>query len=509
MVTARCSGSPKLRGVRVRASATLLLLWASLGGGVSVAADKLAEAYQQRCGECHGAALKGREGRGGALVGRALAGGDSIDAISAGILGQPAHRSAPVSAGELSARLAHGLAFYVAERRAERLAAKFKLGAPVAVPTGVVDSERHALRVEVVTAALDPRPFSIQPLPDGRILVTEKTRGLRVVYPDGEVSAHIAGTPGAFADAQQAGWGHGWLLDVALHPDYADNGWIYLHHTARCGDCPDGPKSFNRVVRGRIRAGNWVDEQEIWYPGDAYVSAMPDVGAGGRLAFDRDGYLYFSVGIKGRGEYDGADDLGKPWGKVHRLHADGRVPKDNPFVSSTGAIPSIWTYGHRNPQGLEYAPHSDTLWSTEMGPRGGDELNLLLPGRHYGWPRHSLGLNYDGTPMGQGASAGEAAPRQYEQPVIDFTPAPAVSSFIVYAGNRFPQWRGHLLLGSLKAASLYRLELDAHGRHVHTEVLLQSLARIRDIESGPDGAVYLLLEHPSGGRVLRLSPAGD
>ncbi|MAT94828.1 MAG: glucose sorbosone dehydrogenase [Halioglobus sp.] len=491
---------------RLLCCALLLSCWP---GEDSRAADRLAASYLQHCAACHGADLKGGGRAGTALLGVELAHGASMDDIDGSIARLPAHRGAPGEPALLDAQARHGIAFYVAERRAERLSAKFKLGAPVVVPAGVIASERHAFRVEEVTAGLDPRPFSLQPLPDGRILVSEKTRGLRVVGPGGEVSAYIEGIPGAHADAQKSGWGHGWLLDVALHPEYADNGWIYLHHTKRCGDCTDAPKSFNRVVRGRIRAGRWVDEQEIWYPGDTYFSAMPDIGAGGRLAFDRDGYLFFSVGIKGRGEYDGADDLGKPWGKVHRLHADGRVPRDNPFVSSAGALASIWTYGHRNPQGLEYAPHSATLWSTEMGPRGGDELNRLLPGRDYGWPRHSLGLNYDGTPLRPGVPAGGAAPRQYEQPVIDFTPAPALSSFIVYAGSRFPRWRGDLLVGSLKGASLYRLELDAHGRHVHTEVLLQSLARIRDIESGPDGAIYLLLEHPGGGRILRLVPAGD
>jgi glucose/arabinose dehydrogenase len=219
-------------------------------------------------------------------------------------------------------------------------------------------------------------------------------------------------------------WGHGWLLDVALHPDYDDNGWIYLHHTERCQDCWFPERSFNRVVRGRLRDGKWVDEEEIWDPGPDYYSFVPDVVAGGRLAFDENGYLYISVGIKGKSNFDGVQDLTKPWGKIHRIADDGRIPADNPFKDGSGAYPTTWSYGHRSPQGLEFNRATGKLWSTEMGPRGGDELNLILPGRNYGWPLYSLGLDYDGTPVSYAQLLDITFDlNDIEQPVVDFTPS--------------------------------------------------------------------------------------
>ncbi|MDX1736068.1 MAG: PQQ-dependent sugar dehydrogenase, partial [Halioglobus sp.] len=368
---------------------------------------------------------------------------------------------------------------------------------------------RNDFRIELVTDQLDPLPFSIQPLPDGRILVSEKMRGLRIVGTDGSLSELVSGTPEVFDDSIEAVlvWGHGWLLDIALHPDYRDNGWIYLHHTERCADCWFPEKSFNRVVRGRIRDGLWVDEEEIWFPGPDYYSMVPDVGAGGRLAFDDQHFLYISVGIKGSSNFDGVQDLQKPWGKIHRVHDDGRIPDDNPYAGRDDAWPSTWTYGHRSPQGLEFNPFTRTMWSTEMGPRGGDELNRLLPGRNYGWPLYSLGLNYDGTQVNYGEWLDITFElHDIEQPVVDFTPAPAVSSFIFYDAGQFPGWRGNALVTSLKASELYRVVLDGAGQLERYEVLLKRLARIRDIETGPDGNVYLLLEHKGGGQILRLVP---
>jgi len=472
--------------------------------------DPFVANYEAYCANCHGADLEGRPADGPALIDRELAHGDAVadlgKSIAHGFPGMPGWSD------RLTPEEIRGLAIYVAERRVDRLWTDFKTDAPVTIPRGVVRGELHDFRVEVVTDQLDPLPFSIQPLPDGRILVSEKMKGLRVVDPDGTVSPLVEGTPEVFDDAIEMVlvWGHGWLLDVALHPDYENNGWIYLHHTERCADCRFIARSFNRVVRGRIRDGRWVDEEEIWDPGPEYYSFVPDVGAGGRLAFDEDGYLYISVGIKGSSNFDGVQNLAKPWGKIHRVHDDGRIPQDNPFVNRKNAYPTTWTYGHRSPQGLEYNRRTGTLWSTEMGPRGGDELNLLLPGRNYGWPLYSLGLNYDGSPVRYAELLDIAFDlNDIEQPVVDLTPAPAVSSFIFYEGERFPRWRGNALVGSLKGAELYRIVLDANNCYVHSEVLLKQLARIRDIETGPDGNVYLLLEHKDGGQILRLFPADE
>lgn len=151
---------------------------------------------------------------------------------------------------------------------------------------------------------------------------------------------------------------------------------------------------MNMLVRGRIRDGKWVDQQVIWQSDRKFYGLNPDLGAGGRIAFDGAGHVFVSVGVKGSDIYTGIQDLGNPWGKVHRLRDDGRIPADNPFASTPGALPTVWTYGHRSPQGLEWRPETGELWGTEMGPRGGDEVNRLLPGRNYGWPLHSKGVNY-------------------------------------------------------------------------------------------------------------------
>jgi glucose/arabinose dehydrogenase len=262
---------------------------------------------------------------------------------------------------------------------------------------------------------------------------------------------------------------------------------------------------MNRVVRGRIRDDAWVDEEVVWSVPRRFYTTMPDIGAGGRIAFDPAGYLYLSVGIKG-GYFEGIQDLAAPYGKIHRVRDDGAIPEDNPFVGTEGAFASTWTYGHRSPQGLEFDPRTGLLWGSEMGPRGGDEVNRLQRGRNYGWPLYSKGLDYDGTPVEYWKELNiEFDLDDIEQPVVDLTPSPAVSSFVVYDGAAFPGWSGALIVGSLKASELYRFVVE-EGHLVHTELLLKDLARIRDVEVGVDGFVYLLLEHESGSQIVRLVP---
>lgn len=486
----------------------VLGLYAVLRKGGAV--DPFVATYEEHCSNCHGADLQGMPSLGTALIDAALTHGDSVADLSKSIAHGYPESGMPAWSNILNAQELRSLAIYIAERRVDRLFTDFKVDAPVSIPAGVVQTQDENFRVEVLTDELDPLPFSIAPLPDGRILVSEKERGLRIVSPDGTISDLIAGIPEVFDDSFNfvLVWGWGWLLDIALHPDYEDNGWIYLHHTQRCNDCFLIPKSFNRVVRGRIRDGAWVDEEVIWDPGHEYYSFIPDIGAGGRLAFDNAGYLYISVGIKGSSNYDGVQNLEKPWGKIHRVHDDGRTPTDNPFAAVDMAYPTIWTYGHRSPQGLEFNHRTNKLWSTEMGPRGGDELNLLLPGRNYGWPLYSMGLNYDGSTIEYGEWLDITFDlNDIEQPVVDLTPAPAVSSFIFYDGEQFPNWRGNALVSSLKASELYRIQLDENDRYVSSETVLSQLARIRDIETGADGNIYLLLEHAAGGQILRLVPA--
>ena len=499
------------RKIILALAAVILLVVAAGSLFVStVSLDPFIARYVDNCATCHGEQLQGTATLGPPLIGAALKHGDSVAKISHSIATGFPERGMPAWLGPMDETEIRGLAIYIAERRADRVFTDFKISAELTIPSGSIASEVHDFRLEVVASNLHPLPFSIAPLPDGSILVTEKTQGLRIVSAAGEVSSPVQGTPDAHADGlviYGLEYGLGWLLDVAAHPNYRENGWVYLHYTDRCKDCSALlPVSMNTLVRGRIENGRWVDEEDIWRADKRFYSSTPDIGAGGRIAFDDAGFVYLSVGVKGISNHHGIQDLSTPYGKIHRLHDDGRTPTDNPFAGEPGAYKTTWTYGHRSPQGLEYNHQTRQLWSTEMGPRGGDELNLLLPGRNYGWPLVSNGLDYDGSPVEYGKNLDiEFDLADIEQPILDLTPSPAVSSFIFYTGEQFPNWRNHAIVGSLKATELYRIELEGN-QVVHFETLLRDFARIRDIESGPDGAIYLLLEHDTGGQIVRLVP---
>lgn len=470
--------------------------------------------FNDNCGSCHGEDLRGTP-LGTPLVGAPLRHGDTVKEIAASIANGFPATGMPRWSATLSESQVWNLALYVAEQRQGTTILDKRADIALALPAGAVQGERHAFRVEAVAEGLDAMPFSLALLPDGRILVSERMRGLRFVERDGRLSPYVTGTPPAYADSTMflgQVMGLGWLLDAKPHPDYRKNGWIYLHHTDRCTDCnalsrkSKRPVSMNRLVRGRIRDGAWVDEQVLWAADKEHYTDTSDLAAGGRIAFDGAGHVFFSVGMKAPLDFMGIQDLSTPYGKIHRINDDGSIPADNPFVGRPGALPSTWTYGHRSPQGLEWNERSREAWNTEMGPRGGDELNRLRPGGNYGWPLFTSGVNYDGRPVdvkkALGITLGE---KDVEFPVLDVTPAQALSSFVFYEGKAFRRWRGNVILGTLRATDLLRLEL-ADGKVVHTEVLLRDLARFRDIEVGPKGEIYLLLENAGGSRIVRLVP---
>ncbi len=478
--------------------------------------DPIEHLYAGNCAVCHGANLEGAA-QGPPLAGVSFARGDSVAHLMETIrLGAP-ERGMPAWGEVLSEDEIKSIALYVAERRAGQRFQDRNPDTPLAVPDGVHATDSHAFRLEVVARDLTPLPFSIAPMPNGDILMSEKTGQLLLVHPNGSRTP-IRNAPHGYAQALDLGSlpiGLGWLLDVDLHPDYAENGWIYVHYTDRCEDCNAAsratpfPVTMNKLVRGRIRDGEWVDEETIWQADLEAYTPTPDLGSGGRIAFDADGHVFMSIGIKGYSNFDGIQDLAKPYGKVLRLRDDGRIPVDNPFVDTPGALPEIWTYGHRSPQGLEFDVATGTLWETEMGPRGGDEVNRLRPGHNYGWPLYSLGQDYDGTPVEYGEDLGiEFDLADIEQPIVDFTPSPAISSFVIYQGEAFPAWNRTYLVGSLMGKKLFRITLQ-DGRHVHTETLISGLARIRDVEVDAGGALLLLLEHPSGSQIVRMVPASS
>jgi glucose/arabinose dehydrogenase len=295
--------------------------------------------------------------------------------------------------------------------------------------------------------------------------------------------------------------GQGGLLDVVPHPNFADNRLLYLSYSK-----PDtsGMQATTAVARGRF-AQDRLDNVEVIF--EAVSQGRGHYGS--RLAFDRDGFLFITVGerqapARGDLERHPAQDLSNHHGTVVRLHDDGRVPADNPFVGQAGRRPEIWSYGHRNPQALAIHPETGDVWSTEHGPQGGDELNRIRPGLNYGWPVVGYGVNY-----GSGLAIHEGTLREGMEPPVHFwVPSIATSGLLIYSGDRFPQWRGNLFAGGLAGEQLARLTMD--GQRVKSEeTLVQGIGRIRDVRQGPDGYIYLAIDNREGGLtpVVRLEPA--
>ena len=473
------------------------------GQGRSPAFERL---YRQHCAVCHGDRFQGTA-QGTPLAGAPLIRGEGVEAIERSIAEGAPDLGMPAWSDTLGPAQIRSLAILIAEERANATFSDFRMAPPLELPEGIIETERHSYRLTKVIDGLEPLPYSIAPLPDGRILLTEKMRGLTVVAADGTQSDLVPGAPVGNRESFRLGplsYGLGWILDVALHPDYANNGWIYLSFGDRRTDRGSRPVSMVKLIRGRLKDGVWADEETVYQAASEHYNVSTDMAAGGRIAFDRAGHVFLSLGMKGG--YGGIQDLGVPHGKVHRLHDDGRVPEDNPFAKAPGKLPSIWTYGHRSVHGLEVDSRTGTLWGTEMGPRGGDEINLLRPGENYGWPLTSNGVHYNGRAV-DGAGLGvEFDPADLVGPVVDFTPSVAVSSFVFYEGEAFPEWRGHMLVGSLKGSDLYRFAMH-DGQVAERETVIEDLARIRDIEIGPAGRIFILLEHEAGSLIVRMDPA--
>ena len=349
---------------------------------------------------------------------------------------------------------------------------------------GTVESAKHRFHLVKVVEGLE-HPWALAFLPDGRMLVTERPGRLRIVAEGMLQPEPVAGVPEVWAEGQ------GGLLDVALHPDFAENGLIYLSYASP----DDDDEAATAVARGRLSGGRLENVEEI------YVAPPRDDGGrhfGSRLLF-ADGYLFVTAGE--RGEPDRAQDLGDPAGSVIRLHDDGRVPVDNPFTAQAGARPEIYSYGHRNPQGMTRDAATGRIFAIEHGPKGGDELNLIEPGVNYGWPVITYGKSYMGFSIGEGTHMEGMA-----QPLHYWVPSISPSGLMIYDGERFPAWRGSFFAGALSAELLVRLEVTG-GRVAVEERMLEDLEeRIRDVRQGPDGLIYLLTDHPEG-MLLRLEPA--
>lgn len=347
-------------------------------------------------------------------------------------------------------------------------------------------SMNGAVRVETVAKGLE-NPWALAFLPDGRILVTERPGRLRIVERDGRVSKPLDNVPRVLARGQ------GGLLDVALDPRFSENRFVYLSYA----ELGEGNTAGTAVARGRLAEGKLDDVQVIY-------RQQPKVEGGGhfgsRLVFARDGTLFVTQGDR-MGYRERAQDLSSGLGKIVRINADGSVPKDNPFVGRTGVRPEIWSYGHRNVQSAALHPETGQLWTVEHGARGGDELNHPEAGKNYGWPVITYGVDYSGAKIGEGT-----AKPGMEQPVYYWDPVIAPSGMAFYTGDALPDWKGSILIGSLNPGLLVRLTLK-DGQVAREERYLGDLReRIRDVQQGPDGFIYLVTDNRDG-RVLRVRPA--
>lgn len=363
------------------------------------------------------------------------------------------------------------------------------LSLATAVEAATFKTEKGDISVDILADGLT-RPWAIDFLPDKRMIVTERGGRMRIVSPDGKKSSGIKGVPGVDVGGQ------GGLLDVAVHPDFAQTRLIYWSFS----EAGKGGNS-TAVARGKLSAdGKALEDVKVIFSQKPKVRS--NMHFGNRLVFDGKGHLFVTLGERSATKFRGqSQELNSHLGKVVRLMEDGSVPKDNPFVGKEGALPEIWSYGHRNPQAAAINPATGALWEIEHGPRGGDEINLPEPGKNYGWPLVSCGVNYDGTPVGTGK---REAPGM-ENPIYQWTPVIAPSGMAFYTGDSFPQWKGNLFVGGLRAGALVRLELDG-AKVTHEERLLKDLGmRIRDVAQGPDGALYVVTD-ASDGQILRISP---
>ena len=368
-------------------------------------------------------------------------------------------------------------------------------GAAVRGQSDVSRSALYDFRAVPVVEGLEI-PWSMAWLPNGDMLVTERPGRLRIVRNGALLPDPVPGVPEVYAEGQ------GGLFDVLPHPDFATNRLLYLAYATA-----NAEGSTTRVVRTRFENDRLGELEEI------FVSISVGRGHyGGKLAFDASGYLFITLGDRqvppeGDLEAHPAQDLSNHHGTLIRLHDDGRVPDDNPFVGRADARPEIWSYGHRNMQGLAIHPETGDVWVTEHGPQGGDELNRVEPGRNYGWPVIGYGVNYR-----SGLAIHEGTMREgMEHPDHIWVPSIAASGLIVYTGDRFPEWRGNIFAGGLAGEQIARLTLSADGRTVEREeTLLQGIGRVRDIRQGPDGYIYVAIENEDEGAltpILRLEPA--
>ena len=352
-------------------------------------------------------------------------------------------------------------------------------------------TDTQKIRVVPIAEGLDS-PWSMVFLPSGGILVTERPGRLRLIRNGKLEDEPISGLPEI-----QFGT-HGGLLDVALHPNFEKNNWIYLTYSK------SGERGVTTAVsRGRLDGKRLVDAADV-FVADAWTRSS--LNPGSRVVFDKDGMLYASIGDRGPTTEPLAQDLSKHNGKIVRLHDDGRIPADNPFIGRPGAKPEIYSYGHRNPQGMTVNPETGDVWASEHGPMGGDEVNIIRRGANYGWPVVSYGRKYTGEVISE-----QPWREGMEPPRFFWVPSIGISNILFYTGDRFPGWKGNLFVTGMSGRMIQRVRIGGRGQNERELMLNAMRQEIRDIRQGPDGLIYLVTRQdadhtPKSGMVLRIEP---
>lgn len=444
----------------------------------------VAERYQQLCAACHGKNMEGAQAP--SMLNDVWVHGGDDESLAKSIRNGYPEKGMPTWGAAIPDKEIRAMVIYIREQRAKFAREHTVFTKPADSITS--ESQLHRFRLDTWVSDLK-EPWSLAFLPGGLAVATEKSGTLRLIANGKLASAPITGVPTVDNDGQAG------LFDVVPHPDYAQNGWLYLAYSDPQKNADGNAVSLTRIIRGKLKDGALVEQQTIFQGPLTYYRPAGGVHFGGRIAFDGKGYIFFTIGERGDG--NNAQKLDRPTGKVHRLHDDGRIPADNPFANDPKADRTIWSYGHRNPQGLAFNPVNGELYDVEHGPRGGDELNLVRKGLNYGWPVITYGMNYDGTAM-----VDITAKEGMEQPVTYWVPSIAPCGANFYTGDLFPKWKNHLFIASLAAEELHRLEL-VDGKVVAQEIIFKNIGRIRHVITGPDGALYVAL--PT--RIARITPA--
>ncbi len=457
--------------------AIALLIACAKNASVKQSDDQFANArktYGQYCATCHGEKVE-------AFVDRKWKHGNDRDLIIASITngwlesGMPAWKGSIDEKGiaELADLIVHSLSTvdqydFKEEERQETYV-----------------SEGMTLKLEPVIEDVSS-PWGLVSLQDGSLLISDRSGDLWKVAPD-KSKTKITGVPAVLAEGQ------GGLFDLKLHPSYAENGWIYITYS-KFKEEGDKTLATTAMIRGKIEGNTLVQKEDLF---EALPYQATRHHYGGRMAFDDEGFLYISVGDRGNRD-ENPQSLENGCGKIHRLYDDGRIPADNPFVNTPNAVKSIWSFGHRNPQGLIYKPDTDEIWEHEHGPRGGDEVNIIKKGQNYGWPVISYGINYDGTTF-----TSITAKEDMLQPELYWIPSIAPCGMTFVNSDKYPGWKGDILAGSLRFKYLNRCQIE-NDKIVGESKELINVGRLRNVFEAADGYIYVGVENP--GMVFRLIP---